>query len=271
MGGPDAEHLHFAGHGIDFDLRHLRAENVSLPRPSGAIDRMETGCVRAEGSRAHRDNAAIFCSAYGFAHGDAMIGVLGPDFAIAGADRFGMDIPNLCHDIDQPLARLARGERDRVANHVGLTARTRVRGFRRTCRIIVADHDVLGLHAHLMRRDLRQHGEDALTDLGDSGRDLGAAAVVDLGPGSGAIDNRVLPDGKYQVVVQAFDVVSSDVVKRETALTITNADSTPPELQNFTVFPDTFTPNQDGIADRVRKELASLGEPANKNRLRAVK
>lgn len=67
----------------------------------------------------------------------------------------------------------------------------------------------------------------------------------------GAIDNRVLPNGKYQIVVQAFDVMSSDVVKKETALTITNADSTPPELQNFTVFPDTFTPNQDGIDDRV--------------------
>ena len=67
---------------------------------------------------------------------------------------------------------------------------------------------------------------------------------------SGAIDNRVLPDGKYSVIVEAKDSagVTSQV---DSSLTITGADSTPPELMNFTVFPDSFTPNQDGIDDRV--------------------
>lgn len=66
---------------------------------------------------------------------------------------------------------------------------------------------------------------------------------------SGAIDDRVLPDGKYTVVIVAND--GAQTMKIEKPLTITGADSTPPQLQNFTVFPDAFTPNQDGIRDRV--------------------
>ncbi len=66
----------------------------------------------------------------------------------------------------------------------------------------------------------------------------------------GAINDRVLSDGTYTVVVEARDS-SGQVAKSEKALTITGADSTPPELQNFSVFPDSFTPNQDGIDDRV--------------------
>jgi len=67
---------------------------------------------------------------------------------------------------------------------------------------------------------------------------------------TGAINDRVLPDGKYTIVVEAKDATGQSA-KSEKPLTITQADATPPELQNFTVFPDTFTPNQDGIADRV--------------------
>src|SRR5262249_50928062 len=123
---PDAEHLHLAGDSIDLDLRHLRAKNVGLPRPSGTIDRMHTGGIRAEGGGPARDNTAFFCRADGFAHGNAMVGVFGPDFTVAGADRLGINIPNHRHDIDKTLAGLARGQRHRIADHVGLTARSRV-------------------------------------------------------------------------------------------------------------------------------------------------
>jgi len=67
---------------------------------------------------------------------------------------------------------------------------------------------------------------------------------------SGAIDNRVLPDGQYTVVVEAKDS-AGQVAKIEKTLTINGADSTTPQLLNYTVFPDSFTPNQDGIDDRV--------------------
>jgi hypothetical protein len=66
----------------------------------------------------------------------------------------------------------------------------------------------------------------------------------------GAVNDRVLPDGKYTIVVEARGA-AGQIAQAEKTLTITQADSTPPEFLNFTVFPDRFTPNQDGIADRV--------------------
>ena len=66
----------------------------------------------------------------------------------------------------------------------------------------------------------------------------------------GSVDNRTLNDGTYQVVVTAQD--NSGVHEEKTAaLNIVNADTTLPELQAFTVFPQEFTPNQDGLDDRV--------------------
>jgi hypothetical protein len=66
----------------------------------------------------------------------------------------------------------------------------------------------------------------------------------------GIVDDRVLPDGSYQLVVEAKDDGGA-VQSTRTPLTITGGDTSLPELQNFIVFPDNFTPNQDGIDDRV--------------------
>jgi hypothetical protein len=66
----------------------------------------------------------------------------------------------------------------------------------------------------------------------------------------GIVDDRTLPDGIYQLVVEAKDESGSEQAARM-PLTITGADTSLPEMQNFTVFPDSFTPNQDGIDDRV--------------------
>jgi len=66
----------------------------------------------------------------------------------------------------------------------------------------------------------------------------------------GAVNDRVLPNGKYAVVVEAKDA-AGQIAKTEKTLTITQADSMPPEFLSFTVFPERFTPNQDGLDDRV--------------------
>lgn len=66
----------------------------------------------------------------------------------------------------------------------------------------------------------------------------------------GIVDDRTLPDGAYQVVVEAKDESGAAQTERM-PLAISGADTTLPELQNFTVYPDNFTPNQDGIDDRV--------------------
>ena len=67
----------------------------------------------------------------------------------------------------------------------------------------------------------------------------------------GAIEGQVLPDGQYTYVVEAVDDATGQTERAEGQLTVTNADSSGPELENFTVFPQVFTPNQDGINDRI--------------------
>lgn len=65
----------------------------------------------------------------------------------------------------------------------------------------------------------------------------------------GVIDGRVLPDGDYTWVIEATD----DTGRSDRAtgdFVIQDADTTPPEFQNFSVTPKTITPNQDGIDDR---------------------
>lgn len=67
----------------------------------------------------------------------------------------------------------------------------------------------------------------------------------------GSVGGRVLVDGTYTVVVEATDPNTGETAREERSLTIVGADTTPPELRDFTVFPEEFTPNQDGIGDRV--------------------
>ncbi|MEW5957198.1 MAG: hypothetical protein AB1801_05720 [Chloroflexota bacterium] len=70
---------------------------------------------------------------------------------------------------------------------------------------------------------------------------------VDFG---GVINGAMLPDGVYTWIVEAVaDDGQTD--RRQGTLTIHNADTSKPELQGFSVYPQTFTPNRDGIDDRV--------------------
>jgi len=62
---------------------------------------------------------------------------------------------------------------------------------------------------------------------------------------------RVLPDGKYTWVIEARDE-GGHTEKVEGELFIEEADRTLPMLEGFSVFPKVFTPNRDGIDDRVR-------------------
>lgn len=78
--------------------------------------------------------------------------------------------------------------------------------------------------------------------------DLNETVQTDYGPQE--ILSRVLPDGRYQWTIAATD----DQNRVETAtgeITLHEADTELPELHNFSVVPQTFTPNQDSIDDRV--------------------
>ena len=60
------------------------------------------------------------------------------------------------------------------------------------------------------------------------------------------VESQVLPDGAYTWVVEATDDAGR-TEKAEGQITLSGADTTLPELQNFTVVPQEFTPNQDSI------------------------
>lgn len=67
---------------------------------------------------------------------------------------------------------------------------------------------------------------------------------------SGVIDSRLLPDGRYTCMLEAADL-QGNVMTLQEPFTIVNGDSTPLRIENLTISPHVFTPNRDGIGDRV--------------------
>ena len=67
----------------------------------------------------------------------------------------------------------------------------------------------------------------------------------------GLRQDRVLPDGEYTLVLEAVDEKGRSAV-REFSLVIVDADTTPPELSGFSLDRHVFTPNRDGVDDRVK-------------------
>ncbi|MDT8304489.1 MAG: hypothetical protein RRC07_01025 [Anaerolineae bacterium] len=71
---------------------------------------------------------------------------------------------------------------------------------------------------------------------------------------AGQILARLLQDGAYTWVVEAVDE-NGHVENDSGSLTIVEADAALPEIRDFTLSRRTFTPNQDGISDRVQMEF----------------
>lgn len=68
---------------------------------------------------------------------------------------------------------------------------------------------------------------------------------------AGEIRRRLMPDGRYTWHLQARDD-NGAADEKTGSLVIENGDAALPELQVFDVSPNIFTPNQDGISDRVQ-------------------
>ncbi|HUN22686.1 MAG TPA: hypothetical protein PK299_06075 [Anaerolineales bacterium] len=64
----------------------------------------------------------------------------------------------------------------------------------------------------------------------------------------GEVLNRVLPDGEYTWVVSAANTTESAQLSGH--LSIVSADTLLPEIRGFSISPEIFTPNRDGIDDR---------------------
>ena len=67
---------------------------------------------------------------------------------------------------------------------------------------------------------------------------------------SGVIDNRLLPDGRYTCVLQAV-ADDGERARVDVPLTLQGGAASQIEIRNLSVYPTTFTPNRDGISDRV--------------------
>jgi hypothetical protein len=75
------------------------------------------------------------------------------------------------------------------------------------------------------------------------------SGVVDVDEG-GPVKRRVLPNGDYTWVIEATDD-GGHTETAEGSLTIGDADTTVPELRGFSVSPQVFSPNRDGVDDHV--------------------
>ena len=62
------------------------------------------------------------------------------------------------------------------------------------------------------------------------------------------VESQVLPDGVYTWVVEAVDE-SGRSQQAQGQIVLSGADTALPELHNFTVMPQIFRPNQDGLSD----------------------
>ncbi len=67
----------------------------------------------------------------------------------------------------------------------------------------------------------------------------------------GVVDGRLLPDGDYTMVFEAADERGRSE-RTEQALTLVDGDPVPMQVENLNIWPQTFQPNRDGIADRVK-------------------
>ena len=80
---------------------------------------------------------------------------------------------------------------------------------------------------------------------------------VARGPGDyafafrGAVAGRVLPNGEYEVVATAQAAEAGESAEQRRPLTIANADTAAPAVENLRVAPAVLTPNQDGVDDRL--------------------
>lgn len=77
----------------------------------------------------------------------------------------------------------------------------------------------------------------------------------------GEVLRRLMPDGEYTWTLTAEDEGGGTHSQTGT-LVIENGDPVLPDLPEFTIFPETFTPNQDGISDRTAINIGLL-KPAD--------
>jgi hypothetical protein len=81
---------------------------------------------------------------------------------------------------------------------------------------------------------------------------------------AGEVLRRLIPDGDYTWRLSAADTETGETAELSGVLRVQGGDAPLPDLTEFTVFPEVFTPNQDGVSDRTEINLF-LTKPASLN------
>jgi hypothetical protein len=68
---------------------------------------------------------------------------------------------------------------------------------------------------------------------------------------NGEVLERLLPDGTYTWVIEAVDDLTGRTDRATGTLIVEDADTVPPDIWDFSISPEVFTPNQDGLDDLV--------------------
>jgi hypothetical protein len=67
----------------------------------------------------------------------------------------------------------------------------------------------------------------------------------------GDVQTRLVPNGDYTWTIEAAAVDSNETTKSSGDFSVADADSALPAINDFSVSPQAFTPNQDGVDDRI--------------------
>jgi len=118
--------------------------------------------------------------------------------------------------------------------------------LRREATLSIYFEDADGQRYYFRRDEIRARGEYSVMFSG-----VVEGYVLEGEDIKGEVLSRLLQDGDYTWVIEATDQATSVTSKKEGKFTVVNADAILPDLWEFTIAPEVFTPNQDGLEDRV--------------------
>ncbi len=117
---------------------------------------------------------------------------------------------------------------------------------RREADVSIYFEDAAGDRYYFRRDEIRTRGEYAVLFGG-----VVEGYVREGEDVRGEVIARLLPDGAYTWVIEARDHATGKTEHVTGTLNIVDSDPILPDLWEFAISPQTFTPNQDGITDRV--------------------
>ncbi|MBN1428801.1 MAG: hypothetical protein JXB07_10480 [Anaerolineae bacterium] len=118
--------------------------------------------------------------------------------------------------------------------------------LRREAALSIYFEDTSGQRYYFRRDEIRPKGEYKVMFSG-----VVEGYMLDEDAFNSEVLSRLLRDGEYTWVIEAVDQATGATEYVKGNLTIVDADDVLPDLWEFTIAPEIFTPNQDGIDDRV--------------------